>query len=287
MSLVSDPVCPTAPLSKQSPLPTETREWRLASAWCDLPDLDEPNSLFLRAITARLVGVGLDVAPGLVSADAFSWNRTLFGQACSYRYATSLQGQAKAIGSPLYRTRHVEGPFIRSAVLVRAKDAADGLADLNDRVLAFDGRDLSSQNLLRADVAAVAGARPFFRSLLTLPSILRTTQALADGEADALLIDGVSLSHLQRLRPALTGKLRLLFWTSRAPAPPFMTSAKINPPLTASIRSALSDAMRDPTLAEIRKALLLGDIVILPDAHYRSLVHFEQMAQSQGYPDLR
>ena len=287
MSLASESVRRPAASPNRSSAVGDAREWRLAPAWYDLPDLVEPNSLFLKAISARLAAYGLDLTPAPPGQDPMDWNRTLFGQACGYHFATALQGRAKPIAAPCYRTRQAEGPFIRSALLVRAKDPSDGLADLRGRVLAFDPRDLSSQNLLRAEIAPIAGGAPFFASLVNLPSTLRAAQSVADGEADAALIDGVALAHLQRLRSALTGKLRLLSWTSRAPAPPYLTSAKASLQLAAALRSALADAMLDPTLAEVRKALLLEEIVTLPEAHYRALIHFEQLAESQGYPDLR
>ena len=40
MSLVSDPVRPTAAASSRPTALNDAREWRLAPAWYDLPDLD-------------------------------------------------------------------------------------------------------------------------------------------------------------------------------------------------------------------------------------------------------
>jgi ABC-type phosphate/phosphonate transport system substrate-binding protein len=263
------------------------REWRLAPAYYDLPELRDAHAVFQKAVLARLAPYGLDLSPGPDAGEAFIWGRTLLGQACGYRYVNGLKGQAVLVATPRYRTRRAEGPFVRSAVLVKATDPADGLIDLRGRILAVDARDLGSQNLLRAEVAPLAGGHPFFKTVLAEPSALALAQAVVDDQASAALLDAVSLAHLQRLRPALTGKLRLLTWTSRAPAAPFLTSAKASLQLVAALRAALMDASRDPALAEARRTLLLEEVVLLPEAHYRALIHFQQMAESQGYPDLR
>lgn len=275
------------PSASRHPDPSGSREWRLGPAWYDLPELREAQTLFGQAVLARLAPLGLDLSMADGAGDEPGWSRTLLGQTCGYRYVSLLQGQARLVATPRYRTRRAEGPFVRSAVLVRTGDAADGLADLVGRVLAFDARDLGSRNLLRADIAPVAAGRPFFANLIAESSILDAVQALTDGRADAVLIDAVALAHLQRLRPGLASKLRLLSWTSRAPAPPFLTSAKTGLSLVSALRSVLADAVADPALAEVRRELLLEEFVVLPEAHYRALVHFEQMAESQGYPELK
>lgn len=263
------------------------RDWRFAPAYYDLPELREAHAEIEKAVLARLQPLGLGSAPSGSGHDASAWSRTLLGQTCGYHYATGLRGQAALVASPRYRTRRAEGPFVRSAVLVRDSDVANGLVDLNARTLALDSRDLGSQNLLRAETAPLAGGQAFFKSVLAESSALAPVQAVADGRADAALIDAVTLTHLQRLQPNLMGKLRLLLWTSRAPAAPFLTSAKASPQLLAALRAALTDIVRDPALAEARRTLLLEEVVTLPEAHYRALVHFQQMAESQGYPDLR
>jgi ABC-type phosphate/phosphonate transport system substrate-binding protein len=263
------------------------REWRLAPAHYDLPELQDANAIFEKAVLARLAPFGLDFAPVHDAGDTSVWTKTLLGQACGYHYASGLRGQAALVSTPRYRTRRGEGPFVRSAVLIRSTDKADGLIDLRGAILAVDARDLGSQNLLRAEVAPLASGQMFFKAVHAEPSILAPIEAVVEGRASAALIDAVSLTHLQKHRPGLAGKLRLLTWTSRAPAAPFLTSAKASLQLVAALRGALTDATRDPSLAEVRKELLLEEFVSLPDAHYRALVHFQQMAESQGYPDLK
>jgi ABC-type phosphate/phosphonate transport system substrate-binding protein len=286
------PVAFTAAVA-QEPAPSRVpeadtgREWRLGPAYYDLPELRDANLAFDKAIAVRLSHFGLDVSAAPYTGETSPWFNTLLRQTCGYHYITALHAQAKLVATPRYRTRRAEGPFVRSAVLVRTADSADGLIDLRDRVLTFDAGDLGSRNLLRADVAPLAGGQRFFENQVAETSVLESVQSVADGRADAVLTDAVALAHLQQLRPDLMGRLRLLTWTSRAPAAPFLTSAKASPQLVSALRAALADIARDPALANLRKALLLEDFTTLPDAHYRAFVHFEQMAESQGYPNLR
>jgi ABC-type phosphate/phosphonate transport system substrate-binding protein len=263
------------------------REWRLAPVYYDLPELQDANGAFEKAVLARLAPFALDLGPASDASAVSTWSQTLLGQTCGYYYVRELRGQASLVATPRYRTRRSEGPFVRSAVLVRTADPIEGLVDLRGKTLAVDARDLGSQNLLRAEVAPLAGGQLFFKRVLAESSPLAPIQAVVDGRASAALIDAVALAHLQRFRPGLMGKLRLLTWTSRAPAAPFLTSSKASLQLVSALRAALADIAADPALAELRQELLLEDFAILPDAHYRALIHFEQMAESQGYPDLR
>jgi ABC-type phosphate/phosphonate transport system substrate-binding protein len=278
---------PQGSASVRLPEADSAREWRLGPAYYDLPDLRDANLAFDKAVAVRLASFGVDLLSPQDEGDLSNWSHTLLRQACGYHYVSALQGQAKLVATPRYRTRRAEGPFVRSAVLVRSDDSADSLIDLRDRVLTFDGRDLGGRNLLRADIAPMAAGRRFFADLIAATSILDPVQAVADKGADAALIDAVALAHLQRFRPRLMGKLRLLTWTSRAPAAPFLTSGKASLQLVSALRAALADIAVDSALTELRQELLLEDFAILPDAHYRALIHFEQMAESQGYPDLR
>lgn len=53
-----------------------------------------------------------------------------------------------------------------------------------------------------------------------------------------------------------------------------------------ALRQALDEVIRDPAVAEVRRALLLDGLHTLPDANYRGLLYVEQIASDQGYPKL-
>jgi ABC-type phosphate/phosphonate transport system substrate-binding protein len=263
------------------------REWRLATPYYNVPELQEAHAALTQAVLSRLAPLGLDLPQAAPRDPLATWSHTLLGQTCGYRYVTELKGRVQMIGSPRYRVRSAEGPFICSALLVRTGDPAEGLADLRGRRCTFDIQDQASRNLLRADVAHLAGRCRFFGGLTAARTALDAAEAVVEGQADAVLIDGLALAYLQRFNAEVAGKLRPLLWTSRSPTPPFVTSAKASLQLAEAVRAALIDAIADPSLAEARRELLLEEVVALPNAHYRALLHFEQIAESQGYPELR
>jgi hypothetical protein len=248
----------------------------------DLPELAEANAAFWGAVIER---AGLPRPAGFSPGPV--WNDPTLAQVCAYGFVTALAGRARLVATPSYRARGADGPFLRSAVLVRANDAALGLADLRGRICAFDQGDAASRNLLRAETAVLSREGGFFGRMIATSGALGAVDSLVEGEADAVLIDGAALAHVQRLHSTRAAKLRLLLWTARGPGPPLVTSAQTSSATVAALRAGLADAIADPALSPERSELLIRDVALLPDSQYRALLHFEQMARSQGYPELK
>ena len=248
----------------------------------DFPELIEANSVFWGAVIER---AGLPAA-GTTPSHPASTEFTL-GQVGAYRFVTELSGRVRLVGTPCYRARGADGPFLRSALLVRSGDAAQGLSDLRGLSCAFDRSDSASRNLLRAETAVLSRQGGFFGRMIPTVGALAAVMSLIEGDADAALIDGAALAHVQRLHSTLAAKLRLILWTARGPGPPLVTGAPAPSATVAALRLGLADAIADPALSAVRAELLIRDVVALPDSQYRALLHFEQMAQSQGYPELK
>src|SRR6185436_4241712 len=186
----------------------------------DFPELAQANATFWGAVIER---AGLPRAASVARGGA--WNAPTLAQVCAYGFVTALSGRARLVGTPSYRARGADGPFLRSAVLVRANDPALGLADLRGRICAFDQGDAASRNLLRAETAVLSREGGFFGRMMPTGGPLAAINSLVEDEADAVLIDGAALAHVQRLHSALAARLRLILWTARGPGPPLVTSA--------------------------------------------------------------
>jgi ABC-type phosphate/phosphonate transport system substrate-binding protein len=247
----------------------------------DFAELREANTTFWGAVIERS---GL---PAAETSHDTTWNNPTLAQVCAYGFVTELSGQARLLATPSYRARGADGPFLRSAVLVRAGHAAQGLSDLRGLACAFDRGDFASRNLLRAETAVLSRNGGFFGRMIPANGPLAAINSLAEGEADAVLVDGAALAHTQRLHSALASQLRLILWTARGPGPPLVTTALSSSATVAALRLALTDAIADPALAPERGELLIRDVAALPESQYRALLHFEQMARSQGYPELK
>jgi ABC-type phosphate/phosphonate transport system substrate-binding protein len=115
---------------------------------------------------------------------------------------------------------------------------------------------------------------------------LASAEAVAENEADVAAIDCVTWAHLQRWRPGLTGRLRVLTWTVRNPGLPLITSLGTSPSQLAALRAALDEVAADPDLRQIRETLLLEGFSLTPAEHYRAALRLRDIASGLGYPNL-
>jgi ABC-type phosphate/phosphonate transport system substrate-binding protein len=140
--------------------------------------------------------------------------------------------------------------------------------------------------MLRAEVAPLARGRGFFRSVIITGSHLAGAEAVARDEADLAALDCVSWAHLQRWRPDLAARLRVLTWTVRSPGLPLITSLTTSPSQLAGLRAVLDEVAADPDLREARDILLLDGFNVVPAEHYRAVLRLRDIARGLGYPYL-
>ena len=269
-------------------------ETRLAALpMYDLPELNEANDELWAAIGLRLRAEGVAGVPrrlsrGLPLHALWTDPDLLLAQACAYPLMTGLTDLVKVVATPRYRAFGCQGPFHRSAVVVRATDRARALADLAGRRLALnDATSGTGMNLLRALVAPLAHGRPFFSRVRVTGSHLASAEAVASDTADLASVDCVSLAHLQRLRPCLAARLSVLTWSAESPGLPLITSRDTDEATLAALRRALADVARDPRLTAVRHELLLEGFSDLPKTHYVSALYWKRFAADLNYPDLR
>lgn len=113
-------------------------------AMYDWPELQAANDRLWSAIAGRLARQGLAVPERLtrgVDLDTV-WTSPalLLGQTCGYPLTTALGERVSLVATPRYRARGSEGPFRRSAIVVRAgysvrrlDQLRGGRCALNDR----------------------------------------------------------------------------------------------------------------------------------------------------------
>src|SRR5262249_30659169 len=128
--------------------------------------------------------------------------------------------------------------------------------------------------------------RSFFATVAETGSHPGNLERVARGEADATPVDNVTYAFWSRYRPALAARTRVLAETPPSPAIPFVTSAATPAATVAVLREALRRIAREPRFAAVRAALLIKDIVDVPEARYRALLDYEREAIALGYPAL-
>jgi ABC-type phosphate/phosphonate transport system substrate-binding protein len=259
----------------------------------DFPELQPATDGLWAAIRDRLQTTGVAWAPPTLTRSGeleALWTdpRLLLTQTCGYPLMTKLRGRVRLVATPHYKARGCDGPFHRAAVIVRKTDPAQNLADLRKTRLALNAPDSNTgMNLLRAEIAPIAGGSSFFSNVILTGSHADSVVAVANGVADTASIDGVTWALMQRLRSKLTDQLRVLAWTSQSPGLPLITGRLTDLAIFQAMRTALEDVVHDSALASVRNELLIVSFHPLSEAYYHGLMYFEQMAIDQGYPALK
>jgi ABC-type phosphate/phosphonate transport system substrate-binding protein len=259
----------------------------------DWPELQAANDALWAAVAEQLIAAGVKEVPNaLTRSDNLDavWTSPalLLAQTCGYPLLKTLAGRVQLVATPRYRAAGCEGPFRRSAIVVRLDAPVEHLAELRGARCALNERSSDSgMNLLRAAVAPLAHGSAFFSSVVATGSHRASAEAVAAGGADVAALDAVTYAHLRRWRPETARRLRVLQWTARTPGLPLITAITTDPETVQTLRESLAAAARDPRLAEARDTLRLQGFSFLPLNHYRLISHLEDRAQALGYPELQ
>ena len=163
-------------MDARSPALSAFGERGAALSMYDPPELNAANDALWSGIHRRLVDAGVrDVPLRLTRAprpdEGWSNPRLLLSQTCGYPLITHLAGRVQIVATPAYNVEGCDGPFYRSALMVRTDATTADLADLRgSRCAVNDLASNSGANLLRDAVAPLAGRRPFFSgTIVTAP----------------------------------------------------------------------------------------------------------------------
>jgi ABC-type phosphate/phosphonate transport system substrate-binding protein len=258
----------------------------------EFAELQTAHDTLWRALSNALIERGIPHVPShltrdLSHRDVWRHPSLLFSQACEYPVATSFGDVLTLIGTPRYSAPGCEGTLYRSAIIVRANDSADTLAELRGRRCAVNEPDSNSgMNLLRAAIAPLAHGKSFFGSVQFSGSHRSSVERIARDEADVAAIDCVTFAHLQRFDPALTQQVRILTWTPPSPSLPFVTSHITDEHTLEALRSALAGVVSDTTMRSTSEQLRLEGVDLRPDAMLTRLHQLKHGAAVLGYSVL-
>ncbi|MBM3572222.1 MAG: hypothetical protein FJX52_07660 [Alphaproteobacteria bacterium] len=233
---------------------------------------------------------GIDDAPARLTRDfpldrLWSDPRLVLAQMCGYLLATVLADRLTYITTPCYRAPGCDGPHYRSNIIVPAPCSAHALAELRDqRVVVNSFESQSGHHALRHAVAPLARGGRFFASVAISGSHANSLDWVASGRADVAAIDCFAFALFARLRPAIVDKVRIFATTTRAPGMPYVTAVSVAPARVARMRKALAQAAADPSLAEIRRALLIEGFATLDVTDYQALPRLARESSELGYP---
>lgn len=211
----------------------------------------------------------------------------LLGQTCGYPLTHALSGKVHVLGTPHYRADGCSGPHYCSHLIVSKDSKHETLADFRGQRAVFNAGDSQSgMNAFRHEVAQLAEGAPFFSSVAQSGSHLQSMKSVADGQADIASIDAVCWSLALRELPDLTGKLRSIGHTIRAPGLPYITSATWSPEERDTISRTVQSVLSDPATSAYRERLLIDGFSVLLESDYEPILKMERSAAEKAYPDL-
>jgi ABC-type phosphate/phosphonate transport system substrate-binding protein len=258
----------------------------------DLPELASATAAFWQGLARHLRRAGIADAPDMPPAgpalpDHWLSPELLLSQTCGYPLLHGLKDRVRLVATPCYAAPGCEGPTYCSVIIVPREVPAATLADLKGCQAAFNSLDSQSGfNALRAAIASLAEAGRFFGQAIETGSHVASLELVAAGGADVAALDCVSFALFQRCGWPAMERVRVLARTASAPSLPFITAAATDDERLLRLRQGLRAAMADPALAQAREALLLRDIMLLPDSAYDVILDMERAAIAAGYPRL-
>lgn len=196
-------------------------------------------------------------------------------QTCGYPLTHALKGQVTLVATPCYAVEGCSGPSYCSVIVVHRDSDIGSLRDLAGKVAAINSRD--SQSGWHAFRHSLIGyGAPC--QILETGGHRRSVAAVCERRADVASIDCVTYSVLQAVAPQETAPLRILARSASAPALPFITRRDIPAADLQKLRDGLLAAVADPALAEVRSALLISGVEILPERAYDRILEIERAA---------
>lgn len=240
-------------------------------------------------LSERFAADGIvDVPEDLTVPDDYEANwlepDLLLAQTCGYPLVHSLRGKVQYVGTPVYAVEGTEGPYYRSALVVRADDPADSLQELRGRRAAFNsGHSQSGYNAFRDAVSRFAADGRFFSSAIPTGSHAASIEAVITDKADIAAIDPVSLALTT---PEIRSAIKVIGWTDKAPGLPLITSTATTHDDVNILRRNIGYAFGGTFDSAARSYLKLSGFEVLPEGSYDSILAMEQRALDRSYPLL-
>ena len=245
-----------------------------------LPELAAVNAAWWDGLTRHWRAAGLQEVPPFgpfpdEPYDVWLAPDLFIAQTCGYPLTHRLKDRVTVVATPCYAATGCAGVEYCSRLIVRSDSGITQVADLAGKVAAINGYDSQSGwNVLRHALAPLRKDGAFPRIVET-GAHRNSIAAVREGRADIAAVDCVTFDLISKAAPADVAGLRVLDDTARAPALPYITRKDISDADLDRLRAGLTAAATDPALADVRRALLIRDIVVLPAGAYDRILEIE------------
>ena len=211
-----------------------------------------------------------------------------FSQCCGYDLVNRYAGKLLPLATPHYGAEGCEGSEYASVVVVAEDVPETDVLHMSGAVCVVNGTEShSGMNALRALIAPASRDGRFFSQVRISGGHAASLEMLRNREADVASIDCVTYALLGSYRPEALAGTRMLGWTARAPAIPYVTRSDADDDTVARMRCALQDIFDSPDFSTTRQALYLKSLEVLPVQVYEEITGLQAFAARAGYSVLQ
>lgn len=160
-----------------------------------------------------------------------------------------------------------------SYIIVPAASSAKGLADLRGKSFAFSDPLSNSGKLVPEYLLARKGesSKTFFSKTVYSGSHDKSILAVADGLIDGAAVDSLIWEYLNKIKPELTGKTRILVKSEPYAIPPVVVHPALDPLLKEKLRTIFLNAHTTPQGKALLDKMMTEQFVPINDSDYDSI----------------
>ncbi|MEM8749597.1 MAG: PhnD/SsuA/transferrin family substrate-binding protein [Pseudomonadota bacterium] len=163
----------------------------------------------------------------------------------------------------------MDQPYYSSVFIVRASSDFAKLEDTAGKRLALNGYD--SLSGFRCLVPLIGDPKHWFGACRISGSHRASARMVFDEVADVAAIDAVCWALLKKHEPNVVSALRVVGWSNRYPAPPFIIGRARTNEMKNKLPSVLQKAVSNASETQAIKSLFLKDILPANNSEYLSL----------------
>jgi phosphonate transport system substrate-binding protein len=203
---------------------------------------------------------------------------------CGYLYTQKVDRAGKPalelLAVPIMAGDRYDGRSVYYAdVIVRRDSALRTFEDLRQASWVYNEPGSFSGHVLTCyELARRGEGNQYFGSIVESGSHLRSLQMVLDGRADGSAIDSTVLEAACRLRPEITGQIRVIESFGPAPMPPAVISTHLAAALKANLQEQLWRMHEREDGRAILAAAGVARFTAVTDADYDAIRHIARAA---------
>lgn len=176
------------------------------------------------------------------------------------------------------------GTVYYSYIIVPKDSPAKGLDDLKGKSFAFSDPLSNTGKLVPEYLLARKGesSKTFFSKTVYSGSHDKSILAVADKLVDGAAVDSLIWEYLNKIKPELTGRTRILLKSDPYAIPPFVVHPSLDPELKKKLRTILLTAHTKPKGKELLDKMMTERFVPIDDKAYDSIREMKRWVARQN-----